>query len=256
MENPFISIITPTLNVESTIRNTLNSIKCQTYKNFEHIVIDANSQDRTCEIVKEYARLIPVSLVSEPDNGISDAFNKGVHLSRGKWIIFLGAGDELIDNTILEKVSIELLQRPNHLIVWGNVIYKGINGEIGRHNSGNHPKSRLKIFNCYPHQAVFHNRKLFNKYGYFNIDEKAAMDYDLFTRAYDDISESGYINLDIAYWLTNGLSHIGNNAIKGFLRVQLRHGVWPIPIAYSLFYWAQFKNVIKKIIMFDPYGIS
>ena len=105
MKTPFISIITPTLNVESTISNTLNSITNQVYKNYEYIIIDANSNDNTLEIIRKYSSLIPISFISEPDNGISDAFNKGVNLSKGKWIIFLGAGDELINNKILKLIQ-------------------------------------------------------------------------------------------------------------------------------------------------------
>ena len=201
---------------------------------------------------------ITVNFSSERDRGISDAFNKGVQLSKGKWVLFLGSGDALINDQILEKVSNNILKIPDQIIVWGNVIFQGKDGKVGGRVSGDYKKSKLKIFCCYPHQGVFHNRKLFEKYGYFSHNINAAMDYDLFIRAYEDIQEEGYMGLDISFWEAdpNAISQGGNRAIKDFLKVQLLHKVWPKPIAYFLYYWAFIKNIIKIIIKYDQYRFN
>ena len=256
--DPLFSIVTACLNSESNIQKTLASLDEQTFKNFEYVVVDGKSSDSTVQIVKQFAKRMHIKLISEPDENLSDAFNKGVKLSSGKWILFLGSGDALINDQVLEQVSRRVSEVPEQIIAWGNVVFQGKDGSLGARVSGDYKKSKLKIFCCYPHQGVFHNKVLFEKYGYFRNDIHAAMDYELFIRAYKDIDERGFMGLDISFWEAdpNAISQGGNRAIKDFLKVQLLHKVWPKPFAYFLFYWALTKNSIKRFIKFDEYGLN
>ena len=92
MADPLISIITVTFNAEKVIGKTLSSIRQQTFKDFEYIVIDGASKDLTLKLVNQ-AEIPGTKIISEPDKGLYDAMNKGLRLAKGKYVIFLNAGD-------------------------------------------------------------------------------------------------------------------------------------------------------------------
>ena len=105
MNTPKITIITVSYNCVDTIEKTILSIINQTYSNIEYIIIDGASTDGTVDIIKKYQDRITY-WVSEPDNGIYDAWNKGIKASNGEWISFVGADDILI-NDCIEKYVFE-----------------------------------------------------------------------------------------------------------------------------------------------------
>lgn len=92
-----ITIITPTLNAGSTIRESLESIKPQLGREMEHLLLDAGSRDQTLDVAKEYSHL---KIKSEPDRGIYDGMNKGAEIARGEWLLFLQGDDWLPEGTI------------------------------------------------------------------------------------------------------------------------------------------------------------
>ena len=100
---PKVSVITVTYNCQSVIEETILSSINQSFKDFEFIVIDGSSKDRTLQIINKYSPLISI-LISEPDKGIYDAMNKGLATASGEWIIFMNAGDKFSDNDVLQKV--------------------------------------------------------------------------------------------------------------------------------------------------------
>jgi glycosyltransferase involved in cell wall biosynthesis len=147
MENtPLISVITVTYNAVSVIEETINSIISQPFDNFEYIVIDGNSKDGTQALIeKKYLDKIDVWL-SEPDKGIPDALNKGVKLAKGKYIVFILAGDILLDlpHAQLSHEDADLVCFP--VRVTRNIVQ--------------HPRvnSWLKIMNTIPHQGAYFKR--------------------------------------------------------------------------------------------------
>ncbi|WML35470.1 glycosyltransferase family 2 protein [Clostridium sp. OS1-26] len=178
---PLVSIITPTLNSEKYIENTLKSIFSQTYKNIEHIIVDALSADKTLEIVKNYNKSI---IICEPDEGIIDAFNKGVKYSTGEIIYFLNSDDYLYDQNIIQKVVDKFLDNPKKSILYGNVLcidekygIKYIQGKkIGLED--------LAKGYMTPHQGVFVRKSLFDKYGFFDIKYPIVADYDFTVKCF------------------------------------------------------------------------
>ena len=98
----FFTVITVTLNSEKTILKTINSINNQIYKEFEYIIVDGGSSDKTLQIIKENLKKKYI-LISEKDKGIYHAMNKGINLSNGKFVGFLNSDDWLDDN-ILSKI--------------------------------------------------------------------------------------------------------------------------------------------------------
>ena len=101
---PFFTLISASQNNGTTIERTLASIKAQSFNDFEHIIIDGNSHDNTLMIIKKYEKAYDLRWISEPDNGIAEALNKGLKLAKGKYIYVLGADDYLIDGNILSNV--------------------------------------------------------------------------------------------------------------------------------------------------------
>ena len=118
-----LTIIIPTLNAEEKLHITLDSLVKQTYQDFECIIMDGNSRDQTSEIVKTYHTKIPnLQFHSASDRGIYDAMNKGVALSTGEYILFLGAGDSLYNNKVLEQIHLQLNSAPCD-ILYGDICF-------------------------------------------------------------------------------------------------------------------------------------
>ena len=109
MNKPLISIITATLNSGTSLEKTILSVLNQSYENVEHIIIDGGSKDNTLEILEKYKNNYKVRWISEPDKGISDAFNKGLRIAKGEYINFQGAGDCFSDNDAIENIQVVML---------------------------------------------------------------------------------------------------------------------------------------------------
>jgi len=106
---PLISVITITYQAEANFRQTAESVLGQTYSNFEYLIIDGNSKDDTVSLIKEYeskfcARGIPFRWISEPDNGIYDAMNKGIKMASGDYVWFMNAGDSIASSECMEEI--------------------------------------------------------------------------------------------------------------------------------------------------------
>lgn len=162
---PLISIITVVYNASATIENTISSVVNHKYNNIEYIIIDGGSTDGTIDIIKKYNDKVSF-WVSEPDNGIYDAMNKGVSYANGKWILNINAGDVLLN------LPIKLLISPNYKdfgAICGSVLLDNKDILKAKYNWV------LKIRNTLPHQALFYNKELL--YSAYNLDYKVYADY-------------------------------------------------------------------------------
>ena len=104
MATPVISIITVCYNAEREIKATLKSVKEQSFKNYEYIIVDGASKDNTLKVISQ-SGVEPTHLVSERDKGIYDAMNKGLALAQGEYLMFLNAGDSLYSTNTLQKIA-------------------------------------------------------------------------------------------------------------------------------------------------------
>lgn len=126
---PKISIITVVFNGENVITPTIKSITDQTYKNIEYIIIDGGSSDKTIEKINEYRETVNI-FISENDNGIYDAMNKGLKAATGDYVWFINAGDRIYSNDTLSKIFEIETQADAY---YGDVMYIDMNGnELGR----------------------------------------------------------------------------------------------------------------------------
>tara|TARA_B100000767_G_C19768509_1_gene538785 strand:+ start:1782 stop:2510 length:729 start_codon:yes stop_codon:yes gene_type:complete len=114
------TIITVTLNSEKTIQKTINSINKQTFKNFEYIIIDGGSSDETIKVIKKIIRK-KYKLISEKDSGIYNAMNKGIKMSKGKYVAFLNSDDWFNNNTLLDMSIFIKHKKPE--IIYGDAVF-------------------------------------------------------------------------------------------------------------------------------------
>ena len=177
--SPKISLITACYNSEKTIAKTINSIIIQDYSNVEHIVIDGASADSTISILNKYKNNIS-KIISEKDNGIYDALNKGIHLATGDIIGFLHADDFYPQKNIITNVIKSFMSDSNLDIVLGDVAFINKHGKISRYYSGENLNFDIGIMP--PHPSAFIKKKCYEKFGLFNTNYKIAADYDLLFR--------------------------------------------------------------------------
>lgn len=169
------SIITVCLNECEGIRRTCESVVILEDKSYEWIVIDGGSTDGTLEILDEYSEQISC-LISEKDEGIYDAMNKGIAHARGDYLIFMNGGDAFASKQVLRLVS----EAPQVDLIYGDLYFEKPGGECAQYPDQLTKGYLLK--NMVPHQATFYRRELFSKFGTFDTSYRIAADYELFIR--------------------------------------------------------------------------
>lgn len=167
---PLISIITVTYNAATTLEKTIKSVISQSFTNFEFLIIDGNSTDDTMKIVSKYSSQI-ATIISEDDKGIYDAMNKGILAAKGKYLLFLGADDVLLDLNTLSNCNNDLSPDKYDLLV-GNVIY-----DTGNKFMSNFGFKTL-LNNTVHHQGAFYSKRLFKNFLY-DISYRLIADYEL-----------------------------------------------------------------------------
>ena len=180
-----LSIITINRNNAEGLRRTLDSVKAQTYKGIEHIIIDGASTDESVKIIESYVRDVScmkydVLWGSEPDGGVYEAMNKGIRKAKGEYCLFLNSGDFLIAPDVLERVfahntEADILCARCNVSDKGKVVW----------TSPFIPKVTLKdlYFIGLPHQSTFIRRTLFDTYGMYNEDFKYNSDIDFWYKS-------------------------------------------------------------------------
>lgn len=178
-----ISIITATYNSSATIRDTLESVKNQSYNNIEHIIIDGLSKDNTMQIVSSYPHVAKV--ISEKDKGIYDAMNKGVLNATGEIIGILNSDDVYIGPDILNKVA-KAFEEETTDAVYGDLKYvqqDNLNKTTRTWRSGPFLKNKFYYGWMPPHPSFFVRKRVYEKVGLFNTTLRSSADYEFMLRA-------------------------------------------------------------------------
>ena len=180
-----ISIITVSYNSAKTIETTFMSVLQQTYSNIEYIVIDGGSTDNTLKIAKKYSEIITV-LVSEQDNGLYDAMNKGISLATGDVIGLINSDDLFCDPDALNKVAKVFKKNKNLDSVYADLFYvsqQDINKISRRWVSGIQRKFK---YGWHPAHPTFYIKKsIYNRFGLFDLSFKLAADFEIMLRFLD-----------------------------------------------------------------------
>jgi glycosyltransferase involved in cell wall biosynthesis len=190
-----ISIITVCYNSEKTIEDTIKSVLNQSYDNYEYILIDGNSKDRTLDIIKDYSEKFQGKLIwtSEKDKGLYDAMNKGVKMSTGEIVAFINSDDLFCDKDAFLKITNVFKKHENLESVYADLYYvdqknteriirKWITGEQKKFSTGWHPA----------HPTLYIKKNIYNKYGLFNLNYKLAADFEIMLRFLDGKNVSTY----------------------------------------------------------------
>ena len=241
--NPFFSIITINLNNEIGLSSTIKSVIKQRFDNFEYIIIDGKSKDRSLEIANSYKHNINI-LISENDKGIYDAMNKGIARSTGNYLIFLNSGDLFNDQDVLYNVHKYLSSN------FCSILYGNHSVSVNNLNYSRKAKKLKYIYkgSIASHQSMFFNKFIFDKKIY-NLNYKYASDYDLFYFILvNDKNNIKYINLQVSNILKNGLSE--SNSIKTyfeFYKISLHYSKNKKLIKLYFLYKISERYIIQKI---------
>ncbi len=178
-----VTVITSCKNSEATIEDAIRSVLAQDYPDIEYIIIDGNSTDRTLEITKKFSAGISI-LISEADEGLYHAINKGIQLSSGEIICNLNADDFYADAGVIRKV-VDLFTESRSDAVYGDLHYvdKKDKEKIVRNwKSGAYKEGLFLKGWMPPHPAFFVKKSIYDAYGNFNVSLKSAADYELMLR--------------------------------------------------------------------------
>ena len=211
-----VSIITAVYNRKDTIEDAIESCLNQRFGDVELIVIDAESTDGTLNIIKRYSDRVSC-LVSEPDEGIYDALNKGISRSTGDVIGFLHSDDLFYDESVLEIVA-EEFRKDEVDAVYGDLIYvdkDNPNITVRHWVSGEFTSSKLSNGWMPPHPALFMKRGVYDKVGFFSLDYPIAADYDHILRSFISGIKVSYIPKTLVKMRVGGAS---NNSIKNLIK--------------------------------------
>lgn len=227
-----ISVITVCFNAEKILEETIKSVLGQTYCNLEYIIVDGGSNDGTLDVIRRYESNTAVRFVSEPDNGIYDAMNKGSLLAEGDYIQFLNAGDLLFDETVIERVAAQI-EEINADIVYGDIMYRYPDGSSNIRVYGQFCSSLFYYLlgDCVNHQAIFAKRTCFLQHK-FNLTYQICADREWMIR----LKKNGYdfkaLNMIICeYSLDENSASIQNSDIyfeeaSRCVREHLKMGYW------------------------------
>ncbi|WP_459478698.1 glycosyltransferase [Clostridium saccharoperbutylacetonicum] len=205
MSNKLFSIIVPTYNCENLIVDTLESILRQDEKNYECIVVDGVSTDKTLEIVNDYSnKYSQIKVLCEKDNGVYDAMNKGIRLSEGEYLYFIGAGDLLCENVLLTIKEVIDSDKPDFIL--------GKSYHVSKNEMFYVPQKKSDmIYEFINHQAIFYKNNLFKIFGEYRLDCSVYADNVLNKMIFgrDDISKK-IVDVKIADYKGGGISENNN----------------------------------------------
>ena len=216
-----ITIITVVYNNYKTIKTAIESVLNQTYNDIEYIIIDGGSTDGTLDIINNYKDKISL-FISESDNGIYDAMNKGVNLSSGDLIGILNSDDLYDNNIVIQNVVNEFLIDKNLDILYGDLVYVNkidTTKIIRKWFSSQYYKNYFEDGNVPPHPSLFLKRKIYFESGFFRLDFKLAADYEFMLRVFKkNFYKSKYFNKTLVRMRLGGVT---NKNIKNIFIVNV-----------------------------------
>lgn len=248
---PIVSIITPSYNQGEFIEETILSIKGQTYKNFEHIVVDAGSTDNTLEILRKYEGTYNLTWSSEPDDGMYQAINKGLKKAQGEILCYLNTDDLYLPWTLRAVVD-SIDKKTDVDLIYGDIIkLDEIKGTIELEFC---PKfySRIDILGGGLYQpAVFWRRKAYEKIGGFDENLIYSGDYEYWMR----IAQQGkikkvneFIAVDRNHYRrkTVALADLSDTELD---RVRKKYGLFPIPRSWLKYFYGYYSFFSRRYYM-------
>jgi len=250
------SIITITFNSLEFLEDAIQSVLSQDEADFEYIIIDGGSTDGTLDVIRRYASGDSrIRWISEPDHGISDAFNKGIALARGDIIGILNSDDTYLPGALLSVAEAYRL----------NPDFDVFHGDILRVQQGGATLFRLApadvntcIWREMPlnHPATFVTRRIYGMVGRFDLAIRIAMDYDMILRIYKSGGLFHYIARPLAAMRYGGASDTQNrNGLKEVRAIAIREGIPPLKAWLWFGYKVAISSIKNALRCFGLYGL-
>ena len=241
---PLFSIIVVSLNTKYQFLKTINSIKNQTFKKYEVVIVDGKSKDGTIDEIKKIKNK-KFKFIIEKDKGIYDAMNKGVRKCSGSWIIFLNSGDILCNQNVLKKISKKKINEVD--ILFGDTI---IQNKFFNYKSKAKNFTKETFLMPFCHQSSLIKRNLLMKYR-FDLKYKISSDFNFFIDSYYKSYSFLNLNLMISKVTSGGLSD--SNRKKVFqenIKIirKYNYDIRYLIILYINIWFNHFKNFIKFLI--------
>lgn len=227
MESVKISLITVTYNAARTLQTCIDSVMKQSFKQIEYIVIDGNSSDNTCDIIRANIETIQV-FKSEPDRGIYDAMNKGIQLATGNVIGILNADDYFADEQVLSNIA-QKFEQHNIDMLYADLDYVNEEKKVTRKwRSGKFSSMQFNFGWMPPHPTFYAKKECFDRFGLYKLDYGTAADYELMLRfMHKRAVNVFYLHQVTVKMRTGGVSNHGFknriNAWKGDLKAMKYH---------------------------------
>lgn len=231
---PRISVVIAAYNADQFLPRCLDNIRQQTYGNFELIVADGGSKDRTCAILQDSADVVD-RWFSERDRGIYDAWNKALPFVTGQWVLFRGVDDFFWEPQSLERAARQLARAgEHHLIAYGRMVRLDERGVVVAVKGEEWPLARRKFFQVMtlPHPATFHRVKAFERFGGFDPSYSICGDYEFTLRVLKETDALFLSDGIVSGMQAGGVSqHRYWKVFREQQRVRKAHGLGPFAAA-------------------------
>lgn len=204
-----LSIITVNLNMRDGLDATLASVRAQTFRDFEHIIVDGGSTDGSLDVIRENASRLS-HWVSEPDFGIYNAMNKGVGMASGDYLLFLNSGDVLADSCVLDRLFLQISVETD--ILYGDTLRKTTDGTVERRTTPEQltPFAFYKFRIC--HQSVLYRRELFTELGGYDESFRISADAEFNMRCVQAGKTARRVDFPISLYEGGGVSATATEA--------------------------------------------
>lgn len=247
-----ISVITATFNSGGTLRDTLESVLGQGYKDVEHLIIDGGSTDSTLDIVRKYEPRYGERLrwISERDHGIYDAMNKGIAMASGEVIGILNSDDFYTSPDVLQAVA-EALRDPSLDAVYGDIHYVApddLTRTTRYYSSAGFRRWKMRLGWMPAHPSFYCRKQIYERYGTFDISFKIGADFENLLRLiYVNGIRTRYLPIDFVTMRSGGASTSGlkshRQIFNDHLRAYRKNGVHSNALFESLRYAAKIKEL-------------
>lgn len=244
---PLISVITVVKNGRQFIEQTIKSVLGQHYGNIEYIVIDGGSSDGTVDIIKSYTGRIS-KWITEPDSGIAEAFNKGLALSTGDYVLYLNSDDRLASPSVIGRMVQAIVEEDYPELIYGNCDL--IDRESGRFlytASITFSARAFKLGGTLPHPSLFTSRAYFNRHGLFDTQFRTAMDYEYLLRGALR-SRVVHVLFLVTEVRTGGISTPGPAVVAEIVRALRKNRVIRTSVgAFALLGYFRGRSLLRRI---------
>lgn len=244
MKDIKISVITITYNSQRTIESTLKSVLSQSYPNLEYIIIDGGSKDSTLDIIERYRDQLSC-VISEPDNGIADAFNKGLRIATGDLIGIINSDDLLLPDSLSILAS---FYDDETDVYRGNTIIWNENSQFRCREIPSMTFPLVPYTIHVAHPSTFVKRDAYRKYGLFDVDFRYIMDLELLCRFYRLGATFKYVDADLAEFRIGGVTSNSITKKKDDLFLLIKKNGGNLMQAWSYYSFLCIFDLGKKIL--------